>query len=221
MNDAVEPVTYMDALCGETLNLETDDVLRVVVLRMTDGGTSQQFYVRNACLAAALHPDVPLGEVFESDPQGAEPSANAASQRTGGANRTARPTTLAEMVPHLRLRRGMWLSDPSFSALSACIGGFSWASGELPWVEFDWWLCDQYGLHRGPVGWPWLIANRVGFVPRGWSQPTELPDWEREAAACEELLDRVEQFLAADASVRKELRDAVEEHFRRDPNVAS
>jgi hypothetical protein len=222
MSDAVEPATYMDALSGETLDPETEDVLRLIVSNLNGGPARQEFYVRRDRLAAALHLEVPLGEVFESEPLGAEPSASVGSQGPDGTNRRAWPTTLAEIMPHLRLRRGMVLTDSSFGSLSSYIGGFALASGELPHREFAWWLCDQYGRHRGPVGWEWLIANHVGFVRRGWSRPTELPDWEREAAACEELLDRVEQYLAADASVHEELRDAVDKKFApRDPSIDS
>jgi hypothetical protein len=189
---------------------------------LADDRIRQELYVRRDRLAAALHTDVPGGEVFASDSQGAEASAQAASQSTDRTNREAGPTTLAEMVPHLRLRRGMVLLDPSFSSLSSYISGFAMGSGELPHREFSWWLCDQYGLHRGPLVWESLVASHVGYVRRGWSSATVENDPAREAAACEELLDRVEQYLAADASVHEELRDAVDKKFApRDPSIDS
>jgi len=93
----------------------------------------------------------------------------------------------------------MFVPDPCFGTLVGFVEGINLVTGELGTQEFSWWICDEYGLHRGPLHWSALISQRVGFESRGWTDKGQQRDWEREAAACEELLDRVEEFLARDS----------------------
>lgn len=60
----MEPTTYTDAICGETLTEGLDDILVVTVSRR-GGAARQEFFAHRDCLARVIRPDVPLGEVFE------------------------------------------------------------------------------------------------------------------------------------------------------------
>jgi hypothetical protein len=62
--DLVEPTTYTDAICGETLTEGIDDILVLTVSRRA-GAARQEFFVRRDCLVRVLRPEIPLGEVFE------------------------------------------------------------------------------------------------------------------------------------------------------------
>lgn len=105
--------------------------------------------------------------------------------------------SILQLLPDLRHRRGMFISDQSFGALSAFISGMNMLTGEVPMNEFARWLHERYGVPGGGVTWDWLIARRVGLENGTWQEPALARDWEREGAACEELLDRLEEFLGS------------------------
>jgi hypothetical protein len=60
----VEPTTYTDAICGETLTEEIDEILVLTVSRRAGSGR-QELFVHRDCLVRVLRPEIPLGEVFE------------------------------------------------------------------------------------------------------------------------------------------------------------
>jgi hypothetical protein len=62
--DPMEPTTYTDAICGETLTEGVDDILVLTVSRRV-GTARQEFFVHRDCLVRILRPEIPLGEVFE------------------------------------------------------------------------------------------------------------------------------------------------------------
>lgn len=62
--DPVEPTTYTDAICGETLTEGIDDILILAVSRRASSAR-QEFFVHRDCLVRVLRPEIPLGEVFE------------------------------------------------------------------------------------------------------------------------------------------------------------
>lgn len=64
----MEPTTYTDAICGETLTEGIDDILVLTVSRRA-GSARQEFFVHRDCLVGVLRPEIPLGEVFEECPQ--------------------------------------------------------------------------------------------------------------------------------------------------------
>jgi hypothetical protein len=62
--DPVEPTTYTDAICGETLTEGIDDILVLTVSRRA-GAARQEFFVHRDRHVRVLRPEIPLGEVFE------------------------------------------------------------------------------------------------------------------------------------------------------------
>lgn len=60
----MEPTTYTDAICGETLTEGIDDILVLTVSKRT-GSARQEFFVHRDCLVSILRPEIPLGEVFD------------------------------------------------------------------------------------------------------------------------------------------------------------
>jgi len=60
----MEPTSYADAICGETLTAGIDDVLIMTVSRRGHAA-EQTLWVRRECLASVLDSSIPLGEVFD------------------------------------------------------------------------------------------------------------------------------------------------------------
>ena len=94
----------------------------------------------------------------------------------------------------------MYVLDPSFASLAHFAQGIGWVSGELRGADFGLWLCDRYGLDRGGLPWLTLIADRVGLDYGHGYRLVQARDVERESAACEELLDRLDEYLGVESS---------------------
>ncbi|GAA2155328.1 hypothetical protein GCM10009727_63140 [Actinomadura napierensis] len=58
---------YVCAFCTNDIPMSSPDLRRLNIETM-DGFPSQELFAHRACLARAISPEIPLGEVLDEDP---------------------------------------------------------------------------------------------------------------------------------------------------------
>lgn len=68
MNMDYETDGYVCAFCGDDIPAITLDLRRVTVTMMNGSPPLQELFAHRACLAQAISPKIPLGEVLDESP---------------------------------------------------------------------------------------------------------------------------------------------------------
>jgi hypothetical protein len=88
-----------------------------------------------------------------------------------GAETSFEVRTVYELLDVVRQKSGLFIGDPSLSALSGFLDGFrraltavgnSFDEEEPPFLEFNDWVAVRYGFHQSTAGWKNMLVQSLG-----------------------------------------------------------
>ena len=102
---------------------------------------------------------------------------------------------LAELLPELRRRPGMFLPDGSYATLVAFIEGFAMGTGGDLLEGFQDWVAMELRGMRSPQHWGVLAASMVSEEVGNGRAPLSAMSEVGQARASEVLLELLSRFL--------------------------